>query len=64
MLPQFAQRHGSALHIERVNDQTGVIARITAARDTTCRITDLRHLAQRYNAMFDQRRPQPLRIAR
>lgn len=62
MLPQFAQRHGSALQIDRFEPGTSVLARIRVLPDVSSRIADLRTLAQRYNAQFEQRGPS-LRIA-
>lgn len=63
MLPQFAQRQGSALRVERFSQRSAVIARVCPEADTASRLSDLRHLARRYNAMLDQNHP-ALRIAR
>lgn len=66
MLPQFAPRQSSALHIDRPARGSAVIARVypsSPSPDTTSRLSDLRQLAQRYNAMLDQDHA-ILRIAR
>lgn len=62
MLQPFTKNQDTTSRIDRVRGSQDVLARISPCPDTTSRRTDLRRLAQRYNALFRDR-CDPLRIA-
>ncbi len=62
MLQPFTKNQDTTPRIDRVRGSRDVLARISPCPDTTSRRTDLRRLAQRYNALFLERR-ESLRIA-
>ncbi|MFG0293381.1 MAG: hypothetical protein ACIAQF_02020 [Phycisphaerales bacterium JB065] len=62
-MPQpFTKSQDTTLRIDRVCGSQDVLARITPSMDTTSRRSDLRRLAERYNALF-RKRSESLRIA-
>lgn len=62
MLQSFTKNQHTTLRIDRVCGSPSVIARFSTSPDTARRRSDLRRLAQRYNAIFEQQSSQ-LRIA-
>lgn len=63
MLQQSDQQHNASPRVERSAHRADVLARIVPGPDTSSRLSDLRNLARRYNAMLGQRHAL-IRIAR
>jgi len=63
MLQQFDHIRSTSPRIEHIK-RSGVVARIVPATDTASRVSDLRHLAKRYNDMMLDQRCSMLRLAR